>query len=163
MGYVSYVVKFYTSRQINEYRCCVPFWLRMQHKFEIWGWKENNSIPNITNLSLAEAKEIMIVSTLDKTCERVVSHWREEEEAVQFVSGHTHPPSECRQDGECIINWSLSCRSSWTHDNMYGVTVPRNQPFTGPGNCEILGQLLIYTHTGPVGTRHLWERLHQGV
>ena len=47
-----YVVKVYTSQQVSESRCYVPFRPWMKRKFEIWGWKENNPIyPHITKLS----------------------------------------------------------------------------------------------------------------
>ena len=39
----------------------------------------------------------MIVFASDNTCERGVSHWRKEEEAVESESSHTLPPSELRQ------------------------------------------------------------------
>ena len=51
---------------------------------------------------MPELNELLTVSASDKT--RGVSQRREEEEAVEFVSGNTHPLSENRQDGECIIN-----------------------------------------------------------
>jgi len=46
----------------------------------------------------------MIVYASDKTRERAISHWPEEE-TVEFESGHTHPrvSVDKTSDGECII------------------------------------------------------------
>ena len=56
--------------------------------------------------AVSEWKEIMSVSAWYKR--RGVSYRREEDEAVEFASGHTHPPSESRQDSEFIIEASTS-------------------------------------------------------
>jgi hypothetical protein len=47
----------------------------------------------------------MIVYASNKTRERAVSHKPEEEETVEFESGHAHPrvSVDKTSDGECII------------------------------------------------------------
>ena len=70
---------------------------------------------------MSDSKEIMIESASYKTRELGVSHRRE---AVEFASGHTHPPSHSRQDGECIIETSISDLPE-PQDDIYGVSMPR--------------------------------------
>ena len=91
----------------------------------------------------------MITFTSDKT--RGVSHRREKEEAVEFVSGHTHSLSERRQDGEFIINGGLHFESSWTHD-MYGFTVPLNSHLLGREDLKLRPKLNISTNRDSLRT-----------
>ena len=142
-----FVVNVYTSRQVSECRCGIPYWRGNHHNFDIRGWKENKSIHSHT----AKLSYVRVEATYDYINFRLNTRGQSSKRRNSvFLQAGTHiAPSKRRQNGECITNWGLILRQTWTYDNMYGSPCLEPSYLWVRDNTEC-GQNLLYTLAGHV-------------